>query len=132
FPKDKSFVKLGNIYSLIRHEFSIEAAGISKTSNIVTRNLEVIEAEFSKIKIEEKALMKEIEKITFGQSSRKPLQCEAASFPNLDFHSVGEGDTLEYRCLYNIKNYGNTNSVSSVIYEKTYLLTNQYITTPCQ
>ena len=131
FLTDKNFVKLATSFSVIRHEFSFEETGIQKESSIITRDINYEPDQLEKLDLIEPTLKKELEKITFGQTSRKPINCALAPYPKADFHQVEEGDQINFSCLYNIKNYGNTSNLNSVLYGKSYILKNQYITATC-
>ena len=131
FLSDKSFVKLATSSSVIRHEFSFEETGIQKESSIITRDINYESDQFEKIDLKEPTVKKELEKIAFGQTSRKPINCALAPYPKTDFHQVEEGDQLNFSCMFNIKNYGNTSNLNSVLHGKSFKLKNQYITSIC-
>ena len=131
FLSDKSFVKLATSSSVIRHEFSFEETGIQKESSIITRDINYESDQFEKLDLKEPTVKKELEKIAFGQTSRKPINCALAPYPKTDFHQVEEGDQLNFSCMFNIKNYGNTSNLNSVLHGKSFKLKNQYITAIC-
>ena len=131
FLSDKSFVKLATSSSVIRHEFSFEETGIQKESSIITRDINYESDQFEKLDLKEPTVKKELEKIAFGQTSRKPINCGLAPYPKTDFHQVEEGDQLNFSCMFNIKNYGNTSNLNSVLHGKSFKLKNQYITAIC-
>ena len=131
FLSDKSFVKLATSSSVIRHEFSFEETGIQKESSIITRDINYESDQFEKLDLKEPTVKKELEKIAFGQTSRKPINCALAPYPKTDFHQVEEGDQLNFSCMFNIKNYGNTSNLNSVLHGKSFKLKNQYITSIC-
>ena len=131
FLTDKNFVKLATSSSVIRHEFSFEETGIQKESSIITRDINYESDQFKKLDLKEPTVKKELEKIAFGQTSRKPINCALAPYPKADFHQIEEGDQLNFSCLFNIKNYGNTSNLNSVLYGKSFKLKNQYISATC-
>ncbi|MEY3039579.1 MAG: hypothetical protein RLZZ593_721 [Bacteroidota bacterium] len=131
FLTDKNFVKLATSSSVIRHEFNFEEAGVQKKSSIITRDINYESDQFEKIDLKEPTVKKELEKIAFGQTSRKPINCALAPYPKADFHKVEEGDQLNFSCLFNIKNYGDTSNLNSVLHSKSFKLKNQYITATC-
>lgn len=128
--KDPNFVKLANIHTFFRNEFTIDSTAIRRTGKVIGRDLEAIPDEELQKRIGKKATVEELRtEINMIVANRLedfsiPISCESAELINEDFHMIKEGDTMSFDCQL-------TTSRFPIDYRKTFVLREQYIKNKC-
>jgi hypothetical protein len=130
FSKDPNFVKVANIHTFFRNEFTIDSAKVHRAGKVIGRDLESVPEEQLQALIGENATVEEIKtEINMIVANRLedfsiPITCENAEIPSADFHSITEGDKMSFDCQL-------TTSRFPIDYRKTFVLTEQYIKNRC-
>ena len=129
--QDENFVKIANVHTFFRNEFSIDSSYINRKGKAIGRDItflsenELVDKLGSEKLVEE--LKSEINAIAKNrlEDFSKPISCEPTQVPNVDFHQIGEGDELSFKCQF-------TTGRFLVDYEKIFVLEDQYINNICR
>jgi hypothetical protein len=128
--ENKDFVKMATVHTLFRNDFNIQNDFVSREGKVIGRDVEVInDHALSKLisspekVIKIKSEVNNIARVRLEDFSR-PISCQNAAVPSTDFNLIKDGDELSFSCKL-------TTSRLSLDYEKTYVLTDQYIKNTC-
>ena len=129
--ENENFVKIAYVHTFFRNEFVIDSTQLNRKGKAIGRDIqflaedELLEMVGSEKLVEE--LKSEINAIAKNrlEDFSKPVSCEPSKVPNVDFHQIGEGDELSFKCQF-------TTGRFLVDYEKVFVLEEQYINNICR
>ncbi len=131
FSQDESFVKIATIHSFYTNDFGIDSAQIYRHGQDIGRDLEFVPQEELASEIDDLALLEKLrQEITLIvqdplRDYSKPSSCAPSNVPDIDFHSVSEGDEMTFNCQMT------TAERFAINYVKTYVLVDQFIKEKC-
>ncbi len=129
--QDDNFVLLANVHTFFRNEFSIDSTLIDRKGKAIGRDIQFLDEDELLENVGNKKLVEELKsEINSIAKNRledfsKPISCEPAQVPNIDFHYINEGDELSFKCQF-------TTGRFLVDYEKIFVLEDQYINNICR
>ncbi|QYA26095.1 hypothetical protein G3I01_11405 [Gramella sp. MT6] len=129
--QDDNFVLLANVHTFFRNEFSIDSTLIDRKGKAIGRDIQFLDEDELMENVGNKKLVEELKsEINSIAKNRledfsKPISCEPAKVPNVDFHYINEGDELSFKCQF-------TTGRFLVDYEKIFVLEDQYINNICR
>ena len=129
--KNQNFVKIAFVHTFFRTEFEIGSSLISRSGKALGRDIEFVDDDILESKLHDDtsliSLKDEIKAISANrlEDYSKPINCQPAIAPNLNFNLVAEGDEMSYHCYFSIGNF-------IVNYNKTYVFQDQYINNYCR
>jgi len=130
FSQNENFIKIANVHTFFRNEFTIDSLGIKRNGKVIGRDVEIrTNDELNKVIDKDlvtsiKNNLTRISRIKLKDFS-KPVACSPSDLPNDDFHLIKDGDKMSFDCEL-------TTSRFSMDYSKTYILTDQYIKNSCR
>lgn len=127
FEEASNFVKIAYVHTFFRTEFKIEDGQISRTGKAIGRDIEFVKTVtglspelLRELKSETNSIAKNL-----LEDFSKPINCDPTTAPNMDFNQIKEGDVMSFDCQFSTGRF-------LVDYNKSYVLTNQYIRTYCR
>lgn len=130
FQDQHNFIKVADVHTFFRNEFTIEDTIIYRTGKVIGRDMEFVsEADLNDI-VDNPNMVQELrEELNLIASNKledfsKPVDCLNATVRS-DFHSITNGDVMSFSCNL-------TTSRLAMNYVKTYELTDQYIKNTCR
>ena len=129
--QDDNFVKIANVHTFFRNEFSIDSTIVDRKGKAIGRDITFLAEEELLKNVGDKKLVDELKsEINSIAKNRledfsKPVSCQPAQVPNVDFHYINEGDELSFKCQF-------TTGRFLVDYEKVFVLEDQYINNICR
>ena len=129
--KDKNFVKIAHVHTFFRNEFTIDSALIYRKGKVIGRDIEFLPNDVLINKVGSKKLVDELKsEINSIAKNRledfsKPVNCQPADVPNIDFNYIEEEDEMNFKCQF-------TTGRFLVDYEKIFVLKDQYINNICR
>lgn len=131
FEDDPNYVKIAYVHTFFKTEFSIDGEQIQRSGKAIGRDIEFVpqdvlekEAVSAKLLNELKSETNSIAKNLLDDFS-KPITCNPTMAPNVDFNQIKEGDVLSFDCQFSTGRF-------LVDYNKSYVFTDQYISTFCR
>ncbi len=131
FENDPNFVKIAYVHTFFKTEFNIDGEQIHRSGKAIGRDIEFVpqgvleqEAISTELLNELKSETNSIAKNLLEDFS-KPITCNPTMAPNLDFNQIKEGDVLSFDCQFSTGRF-------LVDYNKSYVFTDQYISTFCR
>lgn len=131
FEEQEDFVKIGTIHSFYSNDFTIDSTLIYRRGQDIGRDIVFVSDEELEEKINNKALLKKInrEMTLIVQDPlhdfSKPSVCNPAELASSDFHAVTNGTELTFDCEMT------TAGRFLINYSKTYVLKDQFIKERC-
>lgn len=129
FQNHHDFVKLANVHTFFRNEFSL-GENIRRVGKVIGRDLELVPKHELKAFIPDEKKLNEIaiEMSRIGSNRLKdfsvPIKCQDASLISEDVTQIKDGSSMSFDCQL-------TTSGFSIDYNKTYVLVDQYIKNDC-
>jgi hypothetical protein len=128
--EDENFIKVASVHTFFRNEFNLTDSTIVRSGKVVGRDLEFVSEKELKNYISDPQLLQgirqELNQIINNRLKdfSRPVKCRPAKLIHPDFNQVKDGDTMGFSCQF-------TTSRFTVDYEKTFVLTDQYIKNQC-
>jgi len=129
--KDGNFVKIAYVHTFFRNEFSLDSTLINRKGKAIGRDIEFLTEDVLEDKVGSEKLVDELKsEINAIAKNRledfsKPVSCEPAEVPNVNFNYIEEDDELSFKCQF-------TTGRFLVNYEKIFVLEDQYINNICR
>ena len=129
--KDPNFIKLAYVHTFFRNEFNLDSTLIYRSGKVIGRDIEFLSDEVLQEKIDSETLIAELQNEVNSIAKNRledfsqPVACEPTKVPKLDFHSIDEGDELNFGCQF-------TTGRFLVDYNKVFVLEDQYINYYCR
>lgn len=129
--EDSNFVKIAYVHTFFRTEFKIDSSFISRTGKAMGRDIEFVSDEILDGQLNDGVsligLKDEIKAISVNrlEDYSKPISCNPAKAPKVDFNLIEEGDEMSFNCHFSIGRF-------IVDYNKTYVFEDQYINNYCR
>lgn len=129
--KDSNFVKIAYVHTFFRTEFEIDSSLINRTGKAIGRDIEFVSDEVLDRQLNDNmsliGLKDEIKAIAVNrlEDYSKPISCNPALAPNIDFNLIEQGDKMSFNCHFSIGRF-------VVNYNKTYIFEDQYINNYCR
>ncbi len=131
FSSNENFVKIAYVHTFFRNEFALDNNMVFRNGKAIGRDIEFLPNEKLKEKIESQALISDL-KTEINSIARnrledfsKPIDCQPAEVPNINFNYIEKGDELRFNCQF-------TTGRFLVDYDKTFVLEEQYINNICR
>lgn len=130
FEDDESFIKVANVHTFFRNEFSLGDSLIVRKGKVIGRDLELLDRETMLGHIKDNNQLKQIEtqinRIVEKrlQDFSVPINCLDIPLIRQDVADIADGDRMSYSCQM-------TTSRFPIEYTKTYILVDQYIKNDC-
>lgn len=127
---DDHFIKVASVHTFFRNEFKLTDSTIVRSGKVVGRDLEFVPVQELNNFISNEQLLQgirqELNRIINNRLKdfSRPIECRPASLIHPDFNQVKDGDTMGFGCQF-------TTSRFTLDYEKTFVLTDQYIKNQC-
>lgn len=131
FEEQDDFVKIGTIHSFYSNDFTIDSTLIHRKGQDIGRDIEFVSDEELEEKVNNKALLKKIQRemtLIVQDPLRdfsKPSSCNPAQLTSNDFHAISNGTELSFNCQMT------TAGRFLINYSKTYVLKDQFIKERC-
>lgn len=131
FEDDENFIKIANMFTFFRTEFTIKDSLIYRTGKALGRDIEFVSDEILESELNYKVsivgLKDEIKAISINliKDYSKPISCNPSFAPNADFNLIKKDDEMSFNCHFITGNF-------LVDYNKTYIFKNQYINNTCR
>lgn len=131
FEDDPNYVKIAYVHTFFKTEFSIDGEQIQRSGKAIGRDIEFVPQEVLEKEAVSAKLLNELKSETNSIAKNllddfsKPITCNPTMAPNVDFNQIKEGDVLSFDCQFSTGRF-------LVDYNKSYIFTNQYISTFCR
>ncbi|WP_183114842.1 hypothetical protein [Flagellimonas pelagia] len=131
FEDDPNFVKIAYVHTFFKTEFNIEDGLIYRSGKAIGRDIEFVSREILEKQSISSDFLNELKSETntiaknLLEDFSKPITCNPTETPNLDFNQIKEGDVLSFDCQFKTGRF-------LVDYNKSYIFTDQYISTYCR
>lgn len=129
--KQKNFIKVANVHTFFRNEFTIDSTQILRSGKVIGRDIEFVSNEELEYQLGSSKMVndisKEVQKIIANrlEDFSRPISCGEAVTPSLNFNEIKEGNTMEFDCQL-------TTGRVSLDYSKSYVLKDQFIKNKCR
>lgn len=130
FSNYKHYVKLADIHTFFRDEFTIDSTHIYRKGKVIGRDVELIDLDVLEVEIGDKNLSREIFTeindivINRLQDFSQPITCLPANLPKQNFNQIVDGEKISFNCEM-------IASRMPIEYLKTFVLRDQYIKNNC-
>lgn len=131
FEDDSNYVKIAYVHTFFKTEFSIDGEQIQRSGKAIGRDIEFVSQEVLEKEDVSATLLSELKSETNSIAKNllddfsKPITCNPTMAPNMDFNQIKEGDVLSFDCQFSTGRF-------LVDYNKSYVFTDQYISTFCR
>jgi hypothetical protein len=131
FTKNANFIRIAYVHTFFKNDFFLFNDTISRAGKVIGRDIELIPTndllKYLPSEEEVSDLTNQLNKIVYNrlQDFSRPINCQEAIVPNVDFHDIKEGDEISFKCTL-------TTGRFPIEYEKTYIFVDQYIENQCQ
>lgn len=131
FEDDSNYVKIAYVHTFFKTEFSINGEQIQRSGKAIGRDIEFVSQEVLEKEDVSATLLSELKSETNSIAKNllddfsKPITCNPTMAPNMDFNQIKEGDVLSFDCQFSTGRF-------LVDYNKSYVFTDQYISTFCR
>lgn len=131
FEDDPNYVKIAYVHTFFKTEFSIDGEQIQRSGKAIGRDIEFVPQEVLEKEAVSAKLLNELKSETNSIAKNllddfsKPITCNPTMAPNVDFNQIKEGDVLSFDCQFSTGRF-------LVDYNKSYIFTDQYISTFCR
>lgn len=129
--EDSNYVKIAYVHTFFKTEFKIDNGEIYRSGKAIGRDIEFVDSELLEQQSISVELLNELKSETNSiaknllEDFSKPITCNPTEAPNLDFNQIKEGDVLSFDCQFSTGRF-------LVDYNKSYIFTDQYISTYCR
>ncbi|MDD7886296.1 hypothetical protein [Flavivirga sp. 57AJ16] len=129
--EDDNFVKIAYVHTFFRTEFKIDSSFIQRTGKALGRDIEFVNDKVLNDQLNNEnslnSIKNEIKAISINrlEDYSKPITCNPALAPDVNFNLIEEGDEMSFNCHFSIGNF-------IVNYKKTYVFSDQYINNYCR
>lgn len=131
FENDPNYVKIAYVHTFFKTEFNIDGEQIQRSGKAIGRDIEFVPQEILEKEALSTELLNELKSETNSIAKNllddfsKPINCNPTMAPDLDFNQIKEGDVLSFDCQFSTGRF-------LVDYNKSYVFTDQYISTFCR
>ena len=131
FEDDPNYVKIAYVHTFFKTEFKIDNGLIYRSGKAIGRDIEFVSREILEKQSISSDFLNELKSETntiaknLLEDFSKPITCNPTETPNLDFNQIKEGDVLSFDCQFKTGRF-------LVDYNKSYIFTDQYISTYCR
>jgi len=128
---DKNFVKVASVHTFFRNEFTIDSSLVYRSGKVIGRDIEFLKDDaYGDLGLTQKFIQEVKDEINLIANNRledfsKPIACQPAEVPDVDFNLIEQGDELQFKCQF-------TTGRFLVDYEKSFVLDDQYINNYCR
>ena len=128
---DKNFVKVASVHTFFRNEFTIDSSLVYRSGKVIGRDIEFLKDDaYGDLGLTQKIIQEVKDEINLIANNRledfsKPIACQPAEVPDVDFNLIEQGDELQFKCQF-------TTGRFLVDYEKSFVLDDQYINNYCR